>query len=67
MTEMHKDYFEAKKRIEALANRHPGLRASKYTILLGRKWDDALEKDPSGRQCLHVVSDLEELLTPMAN
>lgn len=63
--QMHQDYFTAKRRLDKLVEKFPGLR--ERTVMIGRLWDNALEKDESGRQCLHVVEDLEELLTPMAN
>ncbi len=65
--QMHPDYFVAKKRINALVNKLPDLRKPKWTIFVGSKWDVALEKDPTGQQCLRVVEDLEEIFTPMAN
>lgn len=61
---MHPDYFTAKHRLDVLADKYSKMREPKNTVLIGRKWDAILEKDPTGQQCLNWVKDLEELLTP---
>lgn len=35
------------------------------SIVFGQRWSEALEKDPEGSQCLLVIEDFREILTPM--
>lgn len=55
-------YFEAKKRLNALAQKHPKMQNPAMTQAIGYKWDACLEKDPTGVQCFRWVEELEELL-----
>lgn len=61
--EIHPSYFEAKRKLNALADKYPKMR--QMTVYIGQKWDDLLEKDPTGRQCILWVEDLEAQLTPL--
>jgi hypothetical protein len=63
MSTMHPRYFEARKRFRDLPRLYPSL--FDQTIRLGQQWIAALEKHPDGRQCVYLVDDLIERMTPM--
>lgn len=63
MVEMSPKYFEAKRKLEAFVNKYPRLRED--TVYIGNLWEAALEKDPTGVQCLNWVNDFIEAVTPM--
>jgi hypothetical protein len=63
MTRMHPRYHEARRQLRDLPRLYPSL--FDQTTTIGRQWTTALEKDATGQQCVRLVDDLVERLTPM--
>ena len=60
---MHPRYREARRRLRDLTAMHPPL--FDQTITLGIRWREALAKDVTGHNCVLMVDDLVERMTPM--
>jgi hypothetical protein len=63
MSDMHPRYREAKNRLRDLTQTRPSL--FDQTITLGNQWREALLKDDTGFNCVLMVDDLIERMTPM--
>jgi hypothetical protein len=59
----HPQFHAARKRFRDLPRLYPHL--FDQTVQLGNQWNRALEKDPTGLQCVRLVDDLIERLQPM--
>jgi len=60
---MHPRFKEARNRLRDLTRIHPSL--FDQTITLGIRWREALLKDHTGHNCVLLVDDLVERMTPM--
>ena len=61
---LHPDYISAKHRLQAFIRERGGA-SPKLSIFIGARWDEALAKDSTGQQCVHLVEELIERFTPM--
>ncbi len=60
------DYMpEVRRRFRAFQDKHGRNITPALSLVIGNRYREAVDKDPTGRQALHLLDDIKERLTPM--